>query len=393
MLLVSTSIGLYLSEGILTLRYINFVNTEEKLFQEVIKKSGIKYDTRTRIQAYDDLRKKDPETVLYVAPSSFRTKTDQAIMPMSSISKKQTVGGNENGYYAVDLTDRYGFNNPDREWDKEIIEFLLIGDSFTIGNTVNQPDTIAGNLRKFILKDKGALSLGHGGIGTLIEYAILREYLPLVNAKRVIWLYSELNDLTNLSDELKNKILLNYLNDENFTQNLYLKQNAIDNMINEYILNELEPYYRDMKDNHTSGGGLRRFANMKQINWLHFIKLYKVRKLTIEKFLRSPNKEFAKILKLSKEFTENNGASFYFVYIPEYNRYKNKLSIADDSQNYKKVIQIIKDLEIPFIDLNEELFQKHKVPLSLYPFRSYGHFNELGYKTISEIIFKKFYKN
>ena len=42
------------------------------------------------------------------------------------------------------------------------------------------------------------------------------------------------------------------------------------------------------------------------------------------------------------------------------------------------MIQIIKDLEIPFIDLNEELFQKHKDPLSLYPFRSYGHFNELG---------------
>ena len=100
-----------------------------------------------------------------------------------------------------------------------------------------------------------------------------------------------------------------------------------------------------------------------------------------------------KILKLLKEFTENNGASFYFVYIPEYNRYKNELSITDDSQNYKEVIQIIKDLEIPFIDLNEELFQKHKDPLSLYPFRLYGHFNELGYKTVSEIIFKKFFED
>ena len=227
---------------------------------------------------------------------------------------------------------------------------------------------------------------------TLIEYASLREYLPFVNAKRVIWLYYEANDLTNLSDELKNKILLNYLNDENFTQNLYLKQNIIDNMINEYILNEVEPYYRDREDNHTLGI-LQKFVGMKQINWLYFIKLYKVRRLTIEKLLRSPNKEFMKILKLLKEFTENNGASFYFVYIPEYNRYKNKLSITDDSQNYKEVIQIIKDLEIPFVDLNEELFQKHKDPLSLYPFRSWGHFNELGYKTISEIIFKKFFED
>jgi len=393
MLLVSTIAGLYLGEGILTLRYINFVNTQEKLFQETIQRSDIKYDTRTKMQVYDDLRKKDPETVLYLAPTNFKTKIDQTIMPLSGISKKQTVGGNENGYYTVFQTDRYGFKNSDSEWDKKTIEFLLIGDSHTHGCCVNEPDTIAGNLRKLIPKGKGALSLGQGGNGTLIEYATLREYLPLVNAKRVIWLYSEANDLINLSDELKNEILLNYLNDENFTQNLYLKQNIIDNTINEYILNELESYYRDMKDNHTSGGGLRRFANMKQINWLHFIKLYKVRKLTIEKFLRSPNKEFAKILKLSKEFTENNGASFYFVYIPEYNRYKNKLSITDDSQNYKKVIQIIKDLEIPFIDLNEELFQKHKDPLSLYTFRSEGHLNDLGYKTISEIIFKKFFED
>ena len=186
----------------MTLGYINSVNTQEKLFQEAIKRSDIKYDTRTRIQAYDDLRKRNPETVLYVSPQSFRTKTDSTIMPMSSISKKQTVGGNENGYYTVFQTDRYGFKNPDSEWDKEIIEFLLIGDSFTHGGSVNEPDTISGNLRKLIPKDKGALSLGQGGSGILIEYATLREYLPLVNAKRVICLYYEANDLINLSDEL-----------------------------------------------------------------------------------------------------------------------------------------------------------------------------------------------
>ena len=67
MLLVSTIIGLYLSEGILTLRYINYLDTQEKLLQEQIKRSDIKYDTRTRIQVYDDLRKKNPKTVLNVS--------------------------------------------------------------------------------------------------------------------------------------------------------------------------------------------------------------------------------------------------------------------------------------------------------------------------------------
>ena len=74
MLLVSTTIGLYLCEGILTLRFINFVNSQEKLFQETIKRSDIKYDTRTKIQVYDDLKKKNPETVLYISPSVFKKK-------------------------------------------------------------------------------------------------------------------------------------------------------------------------------------------------------------------------------------------------------------------------------------------------------------------------------
>jgi len=39
--------------------------------------------------------------------------------------------------------------------------------------------------------------------------------------------------------------------------------------------------------------------------------------------------------------------------------------------------------------LHKELFQNHNDPLSLFPFRSPGHFNELGYKHMAETIFKK----
>ena len=74
---------------------------------------------------------------------------------------------------------------------------------------------------------------------------------------------------------------------------------------------------------------------------------------------------------------------------PSISSYLNKA----DKLNFKVIQGLLEDLEIPFIDLNEELFQKHKDPLSLYPFRLYGHFNELGYKTVSEIIFKKFFED
>ena len=69
-----------------------------------------------------------------------------------------------------------------------------------------------------------------GGNGPLIEYATLREYLN-TNVKKVLWIYYEGNDLSDLNLEKKNNILINYLKDLNFTQNLKFRQNKIDNLL------------------------------------------------------------------------------------------------------------------------------------------------------------------
>ena len=101
--------------------------------------------------------------------------------------------------------------------------------------------------------------------------------------------------------------------------------------------------------------------------------------------------KFKEILNLSKEFVESNGAKFYFVYLPGYERYSNTLILPDASQKYNKVIKIIKNLKIPIIDINKDLFEKHKNPLSLFPSASH-HYNELGYKLVADTIFKKIFE-
>ena len=68
------------------------------------------------------------------------------------------------------------------------------------------------------------LNLGQTGNGPLIEYATLREYLPIKKTKRKNRIYFEGSDLMNLASELKNPILLKYFTDENFSQNLTSKQ-------------------------------------------------------------------------------------------------------------------------------------------------------------------------
>ena len=69
------------------------------------------------------------------------------IFPVSGISKTKTLYCNENGYWFDYLSDRYGFNNPDDEWNNDKVDFLLIGDSLTMGACVNRPYDISSVLR------------------------------------------------------------------------------------------------------------------------------------------------------------------------------------------------------------------------------------------------------
>jgi hypothetical protein len=70
----------------------------------------------------------------------------------------------------------------------------------------------------------------------------------------------------------------------------------------------------------------------------------------------------------------------------EYKSYdKDKKDIFSDLKNLKNmdVTKIVKNLNIPIIDMDIELFQKYEDPLSLLPFRSVDHYNNLGYKLIA----------
>jgi len=131
------------------------------------------------------------------------------------------VATNENGYYMVYPSDRYGFNNPDSEWDAEQVEWLLTGDSFTEGVAVNPGEDVAGQIR--LITKQPTINVGRGGNGPLIELAELREYAELVKPKKVLWLYFEGNDLKELQREKFNPLLMQYMED-GFSQNLINRQ-------------------------------------------------------------------------------------------------------------------------------------------------------------------------
>ena len=184
-------------------------------------------------------------------------KKELKLFPLSGKSNSLTIFCNENGYFSIFDSDRYGFNNPDQEWNSNEIEYLIIGDSFAQGACVNRPYDIGSQLRT--LSKKNVLNIGYGGNGPLIEYAALKEYLPK-KVKNVIWLYMN-GDMINLQNEINNKILIQYLHDDEFTQNLKNKQNQIDKIVE-----------KNIKDENQKAKNRVKFSLFR-----NFIKLYNLR--------------------------------------------------------------------------------------------------------------------
>ena len=385
LIFITTLIMLYVIEAYLVMN--NYYNEQKYLIKTETSAKNGKFSYIEKLDVYENLKKEGQKVAVTLFPAFFTSEANQKIFPLSGISKIKTVYCNENGYFLIYQSDRYGFNNQDSEWDKTDIEYLLVGDSNTHGACVNPQDNIAGNLQKEINNEKGVINLGYGGNGPLMELATLREYLPLIKTKRILWIYYP-NDFIELSNTLKNKILSNYLSDKKYSQKLYLKQNEIDENLNQKLLSEVK--------------FKKKFGEQKKLKKI--IKLTNLRKMTIEykgttkstltsKDIDLVLKKFKQTLSYANDLANQNNSKLYFVYIPSYRSFSQE-KITEIKmiglQKYEEIIKIVTDLDIPLIDVNKE-FQNFENPLDLWPSAMIKnrHLNELGYKKTTDIIIKK----
>ena len=210
---------------------------------------------------------------------------------------------------------------------------------------------------------------------------------------RVVWFYFEHSDLIDLIDELENKILSNYLHDRTFTQKLHIRQNEIDKKLEKIFDESYQQKRKELRNIHRS-------------KILSFIRLYDLRRFIKQTLMSTLSHEplitvssnqalrtFSEIIYLSKILSEDNGAKFYFVFLPRgyrYSRHKTEPYEKLELKEYKNVINIVNKLNIPIIDINKDLFKKHSDPLSLFPNRLlHYHYNELGYQLVAKTILKK----
>ena len=185
--------------------------------------------------------------------------------------------------------------------------------------------------------------------------------------KNLILIFSP-NDIEDIESEKNNFFLKKYFEDLNFTQDLKSKQKKIDN----YLINFLESKYQIILSN--------KFEFIKLSKTRDFIKksLVSNQRSKLDKDI--DYKMFVEILKKIKNYSNKNNINLSMVYLPDF-----KLALSQKN----KIQDIAERLNINFIDVHIEIFQKYKNKIDLYSYYIPHHLNSVGYKLVAELIYKK----
>ena len=390
-LLLSFSIffSLYLVELYLILDQLDNKALKQFINQKLEYKKiyNAEYDNRSVAKIYLDEKEQNKDISKVIPPKEFYLEENMSVYPLSGKSNVETIYCNEIGYYSRYKSDRYGFNNPDIEWDKKKINFVFLGDSMVHGACVNEENTFTGNLRKKSIEG-GIINLGQGGFGPLSILAVIREYIiKFQNIDNVIWIYYEGNDLSDLNFEMKSNTLRKYLQDEDYEQNLIAKQGIINEIIENRInqsFKKIEGKYFETKEEEINNN----YSKKKRVLFSQYIKLYHIRQIIFKHKNEYINlKDFEVVTNNIVNSLKKNNVNLYFVYLENYGRYKKNPGICPNCRHKKDILNIVNKYNIKPIDTGN-FFKNHENPMALIPYQTQGHFTEEGYIEISNFIYE-----
>ena len=386
------------------LNLMEYSTDKQRGAAELTKKFGAEIDIRTPDEVIASLKQEGIDAVpLIVASQGFIEGPNRSIksvyqihgkevIPLGGIAARVTLMCNENGQWISYKSDKHGFNNPSEVWQSGPVEMAILGDSYAQGFCVPSDRNFSALIRQIY---PVTLNLAVGGAGPVVELATWKEYLQPLQPKVVLWFYYEGNDLLDLQQERKNKLLMRYLSD-NFRQNLVAWQNEIDQAILDDIPRQRA---RDasMRASRLANRQASRTTSLDEFSQLFKLgnlrtRLSILNSATItevknQEDLDGPNLDiFRDILAQVKESTGTWGGKMYFVYLPDWPRYSGN-DIGPVAKQRDSVLGLAKSLNIPVIDLHP-VFQAQSDPLAMFPFREPGHYTEMGHSLVAKEVLR-----
>ena len=370
----------------------------KKTASELARQWGVEIDTRTADEVIADLRTQGVDALPIIAPAnhlliaqpdgsikSAIALDGQEVLPLAAVSRTVTVLCNESGQWIDYRSDERGFSNAIDIWQSNHLDIAALGDSFTHGYCVPADRTFVALIRQ---RYPATINLGIAGDGPLLMLAKFQEYVVPRRPRIVLWFYFEGNDLIDLQRERRSPLLRNYLN-EGFTQSALLPQAELDRaMVNEIPrLRALEEFNRLRRQDTRLAGRLRSLATLSTLRQRLGLAAGMdpaERESTAD--LQTANMDaFRDLLRQTKRRTETWGGQLYFVYLPEWSRYTSATSWGKSHRT--DVLDSVRGLGIHLVDL-DSTFRDSGDPLSLFPFRAVGHYNEGGHRAVAAAVLK-----
>ena len=197
-----------------------------ELFFQIKKKTFLTDNKFTYRQKL--IKQGETEVNLAFAPYKLLELNGINMLPLSGISNTETILCKDNNEFYKYKSDKFGFNN-DKIIDSDL---LVVGDSYVHGLCLKQKNNLTNQLNRLGFKTN---NLGIMANGPLLEYATFREYSRHYKFKTLVWLFNPDNDFKDFNNEIKNVILLKYLKDIKFTQNLAMNNDLKDEIIQNYF--------------------------------------------------------------------------------------------------------------------------------------------------------------
>src|SRR5262245_881624 len=391
MLFLSMGISVGLAETVMTLWFsLPSVQTGQDFAARAAaaRTAGVPFDARTKQEVVRDLRRQgvDAAPTVWVRLHVELWASGAGLMPIGGVSNQTVVLCNESGAYVTYDGDEHGFHNPKRLWSTRV-EVAALGDSFAQGFCVPSEKNFVALMRN---QYPTTLNLGMAGQGPLTTLATLKEYLPAVKPRTVLWFYYEGNDLSNLTWEAQQPVLMRYLVD-NFSQGLLDRQPVIDQALRAYLETEMERgewsrRLTAMWDYLRAPGnvaGLLRSATGLNHMRRAFGLVYGATSADSTQPVRSNDYSdvaadvFPRVMAHAQSTVGEWAGKLYFVYLPEWS--VNQQVIREDRE---AVLDVVRRLQIPIIDV-KRAFQAHEDPSSLFSLRMPGHYNEAGHQLVA----------
>lgn len=363
---------------------LSFFTEQEEV--RMARAFGVDFDARSSLEVIHDLKEQHISAVPNVFPQSLLERQADGVrkskiiidgtevLPLGGPSNTTTVFCNEGGQYVIFESDERGFHNPKGIWDAGRVEVAALGDSFVEGSCVPSDQNLVALIRR---RHPLTLNLGKRGSGPLIEIAVLKEYLPSLEPKVVLWFYFEGNDSRDLKRERDAPLLMSYLSDS-FTQGLLNRQTDIDRV----LVTSIERWSKS----EIRGRRLDAITAVLKLNHLKS-------RLGLETGEVGDDQAavqeldldlFGRILTQAQTLVSTWGGVLYFIYLPEVARYASP-EIANKDRD--RVLALVRAMRIPIVDIHS-VFQAHKEPLALFPFRRKIHYNEEGHRLVAEEVMR-----